>query len=108
MGEPLSATGATDSIADATLVSIQGGETEITKGLQYIDEIEVLNGAYLNVKGDAEIGSLQTLNSDAKFNQNLELNYGMVIGGTTEAKDVLFNGQGSILNAIDTSDLVKG
>ena len=29
----------------------------------------------------------------------------MVIGGTTEAKDVLFHGDGQILNAIDTSDL---
>ena len=105
MGEPLNAAGATGSIANATLVSIQGGETEITKGLQYIDEVEVLNGAYLNVKGTAEVGSLLTVNSDAKFDTSLELNYGMLIGGTTEAKDILFNGNGQILNAIDTSDL---
>ena len=35
----------TGNDAPATLVSIQGGETEITNNLQYIDEVEVLNGA---------------------------------------------------------------
>ena len=94
MGEPLSATGATGSIADATLVSIQGGETEITKDLQYINEVEVLNGAYLNVKGKAEISDLFTLNSDAKFDTSLELHEATIAGGTTEAKDIIFNGIG--------------
>ena len=48
----------TGNDAPATLVSIQGGETEITNNLQYIDEVEVLNGASLNVKGNADIGSI--------------------------------------------------
>ena len=95
MGEPNpNDSGVTGSIAEATLVSIQGGETEITKDLQYINEVEVLNGAYLNVKGKAEISDLFTLNSDAKFDTSLELEEATIAGGTTEAKDVIFNGIG--------------
>ena len=95
MGEPdQNGSGVTGSIAEATLVSIQGGETEITKDLQYINEVEVLNGAYLNVKGKAEISDLFTLNSDAKFDTSLELKEATIAGGTTEAKDVIFNGIG--------------
>ena len=95
MGEPdPNGSGVTGSIAEATLVSIQGGETEITKDLQYINEVEVLNGAYLNVKGKAEISDLFTLNSDAKFDTSLELEEATIAGGTTEAKDIIFNGIG--------------
>ena len=114
MGEPdQNGSGVTGSIAEATLVSIQGGETEITKDLQYINEVEVLNGAYLNVKGKAEISDLFTLNSDAKFDTSLELEEATIAGGTTEAKDVIFNGIGDFRtgakeNGDHSVDVVNG
>ena len=96
---------ATGNDAHATLVSIQGGETEITNNLQYIDEVEVLNGASLNVKGNADIGSIFTLNSDATFAQTLTVDDGVIAGGITKAKDIVFNGDGDIINtAIDSED----
>ena len=95
----------TSNDASATLVSIQGGETEITNNLQYINEVEVLNGASLNVKGNADIGSIFTLNSDATFAQTLTVDDGVIAGGITKAKDIVFNGDGDIINtAIDSED----
>ena len=94
----------TGNDAPATLVSIQGGETEVTNTIQYVSEVEALNGAYLHVLGNADFGSLHTLNSDAKFDKTLTLDEGVIVGGTTEAKDIVFNGDGQVLNAIDTDE----
>ena len=94
----------TGNDAPATLVSIQGGETEVSNTIQYIRKVEALNGAYLHVLGDADFGSLNTLNSDAKFDKTLTVDEGVIVGGTTEAKDIVFNGDGKVLDAIDTDD----
>ena len=58
--------GQNNAHAQNTAVRIQGGETVVNKDISAIDEVEVHEGASLNVKGDADILNLSTFNANAK------------------------------------------
>ena len=99
-----------DDHAKATAVRIQGGETVVNNDITAIDEVEVHEGASLNVKGDADILNLSTFNSNAKFDKTLTVQDGEILGGTTEALDVVFESAGNVIDGrdFDSLDVANG
>ena len=102
--------GANDSVAENTFVNIQGGEAEITGDITAIDMVDVVEGAYLHVLGNADIDYLYTLNSNAKFDQTLTIHDGEILGGTTEALDVVLESYGNVRDGhgFDSLDVANG
>ena len=102
--------GQSDDHAKATAVRIQGGETVVNNDITAIDEVEVHEGASLNVKGDADINNLSTFNANAKFDKTLTVQDGEILGGTTEALDVVFESAGNVIDGrdFDSLDVANG
>ena len=102
--------GQSDDHAKATAVRIQGGETVVNNDITAIDEVEVHEGASLNVKGDADILNLSTFNANAKFDKTLTVRDGEILGGTTEALDVVFESAGNVIDGrdFDSLDVANG
>ncbi len=102
--------GQSNAHAQNTAVRIQGGETVVNKDISAIDEVEVHEGASLNVKGDADILNLSTFNANAKFDKTLTVRDGEILGGTTEALDVVFESDGNVIDGrdFDSLDVANG
>ena len=102
--------GQNNAHAQNTAVRIQGGETVVNKDISAIDEVEVHEGASLNVKGDADILNLSTFNANAKFDKTLTVRDGEILGGTTEALDVVFESAGNVIDGrdFDSLDVANG
>ena len=91
------------SYALGTSVRINGGETEVSGDITAIDEVEVNEGASLHVLGDADIHNLYTFNADAKFDKTLTVYDGEILGGTTEALDIVLESANN-----DSLDVANG